>query len=209
MKKHTIWILTILMAVVFLGLLFMQIMYMKNMAEMRYEQFTEGARKSMIAVAQRLEQDETRHFLEEDVSSIESSSLYAQYPGNPVPQLGGMKYSFTTANGLEADLTIQGNITEISRLQPDASRTVDRFKNVQQTYRSNYLYQRGLLDDVILNILSSASERPIELRADSAVVRRYLRQELDTLGLKVPFEFALVAPGGKYVYRSTGYAPTA
>ncbi len=209
MKKHTIWILTILMAVVFLGLLFMQIMYMKNMAEMRYEQFTEGARKSMIAVAQRLEQDETRHFLEEDVSSIESSSLYAQYPGNPVPQLGGMKYSFTTANGLEADLTIQGNITEISRLQPDASMTVDRFKNVQQTYRSNYLYQRSLLDDVILNILSSASERPIELRADSAVVRRYLRQELDTLGLKVPFEFALVAPGGKYVYRSTSYAPTA
>ena len=42
------------MAVVFLGLLFMQIMYMKNMAEMRYEQFTEGARKSMIAVAQGL-----------------------------------------------------------------------------------------------------------------------------------------------------------
>ena len=137
------------MAVVFLGLLFMQIMYMKNMAEMRYEQFTEGARKSMIAVAQRLEQDETRHFLEEDVSSIESSSLYAQYPGNPVPQLGGMKYSFTTANGLEADLTIQGTITEISRLQPDASMTVDRFKNVQQTYRSNYLYQRGLLLSLI------------------------------------------------------------
>ncbi|MDE5643936.1 MAG: HAMP domain-containing histidine kinase [Muribaculaceae bacterium] len=209
MKKHTIWILTILMAVVFLGLLFMQIMYMKSMAEMRYEQFTEGARRCMIAVAEKLEQDETRHFLEEDVSSIESSSILAQYPGNPVPQLGGMRYSFTTANGLETDITIKGSVSEISKLQPGASATVDRFKNVQQTYRTNYLYQRGLLDEVILNILSTASDRPISQRADSSTVRRYLRQELDTLGLKVPFEFALEAPTGKLVYRSDGYQPTA
>jgi len=36
MKKQTIWILTILMAMAFVGLLCIQIFYVKNIVEIRY-----------------------------------------------------------------------------------------------------------------------------------------------------------------------------
>ena len=58
---------------------------------------------------------------------------------------------------------------------------------------------KGLIDDVIINIISQSSRRPFIERADSAVVRDYLRQALDTMGLKVPFEYEVViVPDRRY-----------
>ena len=59
MKKHTIWILTILMGFTFIALLCIQIFYMKNIVEIRYEQFSQGVRQALLAVTVKLEQDET------------------------------------------------------------------------------------------------------------------------------------------------------
>ena len=209
MKKQTIWILTIVMALCFMGLLCIQIFYMRNIVQIRYEQFSQGVRQSLVAVATHLEQDETRHFLEEDVRQVETSAVVSQYLGDPVPRLDGIKYSFTTKTGLEADLTIKGDITEISKIQGSGGPVGAHYKAFQDDYRNRYLYQKGMLDDVILNIMSKASTRPVSERADSARVSTYLRQELDTLGLKVPFEFAVANYAGTVLYKSAGFQTAA
>ena len=67
-----------MIALCFLGLLCIQIFYMKNIVQIRYEQFSQGVRQSLVAVAVHLEQDETRHFLEEDVRQVETSALMTQ-----------------------------------------------------------------------------------------------------------------------------------
>ena len=72
MKKQTIWLLSILMALAFTGLLCIQIFYMRNIVRIRYEQFSQGVRQSLVGVAMHLEQDEVRHFLEDEVSRVES-----------------------------------------------------------------------------------------------------------------------------------------
>ena len=51
MKKSTIWLLTVLIALTFLGLLYIQIIYMQSMIRMRDDQFTEGVRRSLYAVS--------------------------------------------------------------------------------------------------------------------------------------------------------------
>ena len=209
MKKLTIWILTVLMAIAFVGLLCIQIFYMKNIVQIRYEQFTQGVRQSLVAVAVRLEQDEARHFLEDEVQQVESSALVSQFIGEPSTNIGGLKYSFTTSTGLEADLTIKGSVNEISKLQNNSGGIGAHYQSVQDAYRDRYLYQKNLLDDVILNIISKASARPISERADSARVNLYLRQELDTLGLKVPFEYAVANHASTILYKSPGYHATA
>lgn len=200
MKKQTIWILAIVMAIAFLGLLCIQIFYMKNIVEIRYEQFAQGVRQSLVAVSQHLEQDEARHYLEDDVNNVE---MMNQYLGDN-SQLGGIKYSFTTSTGLEADLTIKGGISEINNLKTSSGLGA-HYNKLQDTYRNRYLYQRDMLDDVILNIMTKSSKRPITERADSMRVSRYLRQELDTLGLKVPFEFAVSNHAGTLMFKSSGY----
>ncbi|MDE5749278.1 MAG: HAMP domain-containing histidine kinase, partial [Duncaniella sp.] len=81
--------------------------------------------------------------------------------------------------------------------------------SMRELLRGKYLYQKGLLDEVILNIINQSSSRPIVERADSAEVRRYLRSELDNNGLNLPFEFAVVNRVGAYVYHSPGFNPSA
>lgn len=105
MKKSIIWFLTIIMALTFAGLLYIQIMYMKNMVRMRDDQFSEGVKRSLYSVSSLLEQEEAKYYLENDVASIESSVLPA-YPGAG-SNLGGVKYSVTTSEGLSGDFTLQ------------------------------------------------------------------------------------------------------
>jgi signal transduction histidine kinase len=213
MKKQTIWILTILMVVTFMGLLCMQIFYMRNMAQMRYDQFAQAVRQSLHSVEMRLSHDETKRFMEEDIDNIESTSIYGQYLGEQTPRLGGVRYSFTTNSGLEADLTIKGKPSEISNLQTIKTYPQQpprpAYAGVRPTLNEQYMVQKSMIDDVILEIISNASTRPITERADSALVRKYLRQELDTMGLKLPFEFALVNRNGNVVYKTNDFKASA
>ncbi len=204
MKKTTIWFLTIIMVLTFSGLLYIQIMYMKNMIRMRDDQFEEGVRRSLYSVSTALEQDETRHFLEEDALAIERS-VYSQIDQNKHDPngIGSLNYSFTTPDGLEANLTIHGDLNSLPKLNGNIPS--DRFRSMQETIRGQYLYQRGLLNEVIFNILSQSSNRPIKERADSAVVDGYLRTAFENNGLNLPFEYALVNRGGGVVYKSSGY----
>ena len=209
MKKQTIWILTILMVATFVGLLCIQILYMKNMVQMRYEQFTQGVRQSLLNVALRLEQDETRYFLDEDFYRLAATSVTTQRFSDGVSQDQGVKFSFTTPSGLEGDLTIKGDAQEITKIKDAEKAATQSYRRLQKAYRDQYLYQKGIIDDVILNIISRASERPIVERADSAIVKRYLTQELDTIGIRVPFEYAVVNCLGTVQYKSPGYKPAA
>ncbi len=192
MKKSTIWFLTVIMALTFMGLLYVQIMYMNNMKRMRDDQFDEGVKRSLYAVTTRLEQDEAKYFLEQDMASTEIRPISGRGEGSL-----GITNKFTTPEGIDYDLTLKMNV--------DRQRTSTSMKEL---LRGKYLYQKGLLDDVILNIINQSSDRPILERADSADVSRYLRSELDNNGLYLPFEFALVNRVGAFVYHSPGYAPT-
>ncbi len=202
MKKSIIWFLTIIMAVTFAGLLYVQIVYMRNMVKMRNEQFSEGVKRSLYAVSTALEQEETRYFLEEDVAQIQSSVLPRYSAGGD--SRGGVKYSFTTNEGVTGDLTLKGDVDQIeSRLSGSALATDSR--SIKDVIRGQYIYQRGLLDEVILNIISQSSNRPIEERADSALVASLLATEFANNGLNLPFEFAVVSRMGVPVYESKGF----
>lgn len=204
MKKSTIWFLTIIMAVAFAGLLYVQIVYMHNMVKMRNEQFSEGVKRSLYAVSSALEQEETRYYLEEDVAQIQSSVL-PRY-STPGENQAGVKYSFTTNEGVTGDITLKGDAEKI-RPQLSGSTLIGGRRSLQDVIRGQYIYQRSLLDEVILNIISQSSNRPIEERADSALVASLLKTELSNNGLNLPFEFAVVNRTGVPVYESKGFDP--
>ncbi|MCM1520729.1 MAG: HAMP domain-containing histidine kinase [Lachnoclostridium sp.] len=193
MKKSTIWFLTIIMALTFSGLLYVQIMYLKNMIQMRDDQFAEGVKRSLYAVVTRLEQDETKHYLDEDAARIESRFYPRTNPDGTI----SINSNFTTPEGINYDLTLKGDIKKQD----------DRYSSYRDMIRGQYLYQKGLLDEVILNILNQSSNRPIYERADSATVSNYMRSEFDNNGLNRPFEFAIVNRVGAIIYKTSGYNP--
>lgn len=205
MKKSTIWLLTIVMACAFIGLLYVQIMYMENMIKMRNEQFSEVVKRSLYGVSTTLEQDETKYFLEEDISDVESS-FYSDLSNGQTNK--SFEYSVPSPDG-NSSYKIQGNWSTI-KVEGNNSNKIsnfnDRYTSMQEILKGQYLYQKGLLNEVILNILSQSSNRPINERADSAVVRTYLKSELENNGLSLPFEFAVVNRNGDAVYKSEEFS---
>ena len=69
MKKSTIWLLAVVMAFAFAGLLFLQVQYVSIILKKSSEQFNETVKRSMLQVSKNLELDETRRFLEEDFAN--------------------------------------------------------------------------------------------------------------------------------------------
>ena len=204
MKKSTIWLLAVIMALTFAGLLYMQIMYLENMVKMRDDQFAEGVKRSLYSVTQMLVKDETSHYLDKELVNLQVGTTYAEYAGT-LPQVEGVTLRFTTKSGLETDLSIKGDAEKIVRLQSAPNGVLDHYKSMQEVLKGQYLYHKGLADQLILSIMTQSSNRPIEERADSTTVRRYLKNEFENNGIDLPFEFAVVNKNGHNVYTTPGY----
>ena len=198
MKRSTIWILTVVMAIALLGLLAMQIVYLEKMVDMRNSQFSEIVKRSLYSVSTMLEQNETKYFLDKDLA--EAEQMYSGISQN----------SFSFNDHPEAiDTTL--NTEDPASLRPANRNTLkdlnDSYQHKQEILKGQYLYQKSLLNEVILTILNHSSDRPIQERADSATVASYLRSELDFNGLSLPFEFAIVNRASGVVYKTDGYSP--
>lgn len=193
MKKSTIWVLIIVMSVTLLGLLFMQIMYIEKMVKMRNDHFRELVTLSLYNVASNLERDETKHFLDNHLDNSQSKIM----------NIGGGQFSGDIDFGRASSFGAASG----SRFGGDNGLTsnfgVDRSR--QEILKNEYLYQKALLNEVILNILEHASDRPIAERADSSKVSFYIDLELQRNGLKMPFEFAIVNRSATIEYCTSGY----
>ena len=183
------------MAIALLGLLAMQIVYMEKMVDMRNSQFSEIVMRSLYSVSTMLEQNETKYFLDKDLAEAEQT-----YSGN---------FDFNSLNDASVDTTFNADAT--ANVRPANLKTLkdlnDSYQHKQEILKGQYLYQKSLLNEVILTILNHSSDRPIQERADSATVANYLRSELEFNGLTLPFEFAIVSRSSGVVYKTSGYSP--
>ncbi len=196
MKRSIIWILTVVMTTALLGLLALEVVYMENMIKMRNEQFGEIVTRSIHEVSTMLEQNETKYYLDQDLADA------AAYRGSGRFDYGG---DLAASDSLAASEVIDGmklkrpaNFNTLKNLN-------DSYLLKQEILKEQYLYQRSMLNEVILTILTRSSDRPIAERADSTTVREYMASELENNGLTLPFEFAVTRRGGTMVYNTARY----
>lgn len=204
MKKSIMWILTAVMSITFCALLYFQIMYLENMVKMREEQFTEGVMRSLNSTSDFIERQETLYFLEQDVNIIESS-LYDNYSTDN----GNLKYSVDNRDGTVTDYTLKSEVRNEGSAITFPSATIQNvathYGAMQEVIRSQYLYQKGLLNEVILSILRDTGSRPAAERADSTMIKNCLGTELANNGLNVPFTFSVINNRNVPVYSTEGY----
>lgn len=188
MKKSLIWLLTAVMAITFGALLYFQIMYLENMVNMREAQFSENVMRSLHSTVEILERRETLHYLEEDIRMFDTDDSFDQTEMSTETLMAAASPSHP----------------KISYPSPTAN-VSDSYRSLQATLRSQYQYQKGLLNEIILNILREGPTRPALERADSTEVRRYLMEELQANGVNLPFTFAVTDVNGNYTYQTPGF----
>ena len=200
------------MAITFGALLYFQIMYLENMVKMREAQFSESVMRSLSATSSFMEKQETLHYLQEDINIIESN-LYDENSFSLENE--NLRYSVESPDGTVTNYTLAA---EVDRSRQDPSKLIfpsptgnisSHYRTMQEVIRSQYLYQKGLLNEVILSILRDSGRRSVFERADSTTIRNYLTTELAGNGLSVPFVFAITNNKGAILYASNGYDDTA
>lgn len=85
MRKSTIWLLAVVMAFAFAGLLYLQVNYVSIILKTRSEQFNETVKRSLRQVSKNLELDETRKYLEDDINRMRQISCI-KMPRCPKPR---------------------------------------------------------------------------------------------------------------------------
>lgn len=201
MKRKSIILLGIIMAVSFFGLIILQAKYMKLTADMRSEQFDESVKKSLYGVARMLEEEETLLYLNKNLTTPS----------------GRTKITTTTSFNFDSHgLSRLGDTTKsysCTRVKPKVfismkhgSNTIQESSRIlQNKLRERFIHERALLDDILIRLLSESYVRPIQERIDFQQVNEILDRELDNNGLNLPHYFSVIDKEGKEIYKSKGY----
>lgn len=198
MKRSLIWILTIVMAITFGALLYFQIIYLENMVKMREGQFSEVVMRSLNATASGLERQEAMYYLQKDAILLENTFD----EDSTFPIVNDTASPLLDFNKGEVETPV------LSQPFPPATQSVgDRFSRLQKTLRKQYLYQRDLLNEIIMEIIHDSSERSVYQRADSVAIRHILETEFSNNGLHVPFSFAITDMKDNIIYSCGGFSP--
>ena len=213
MRKSTIWLLAVVMAFAFAGLLYLQVNYVSIILKTRSEQFNETVKRSLRQVSKNLELDETRKYLEEDINRDENNFMYQNAPdaqslGQVINQ-EKLQFQIKDSNGnvqhqVEMSSFSSTQVEPLSSLsnRQTTNSIVNTSKDLQKTLKRRYQYQGGLIEEVIYNILYTANLKPIEERVDFKVLNNYLKAEYINNGLNLPFIFSVINKDGNVVYQS-------
>lgn len=202
MKKSLIWILTIVMAITFGALLYFQVIYLENMIKMREGQFSEAVMRSLLATSSGLERQETLHYLQQDAVLIESGLA-----DELEVEMNSQNSDLGKSSVIGDKKNSENHISFTEESFPPATQNVgDRYGNLQMTVRRQYLYQRDLLNEIIMDILHEPTDRTPMERADSTFIRNSLTTDLANSGLNVPFSFAVTDMKDNLLYSTDDFS---
>ena len=217
MKKSTIWILGVVMGLSFLSLLYLQVSYIEEMVKMRREQFDESVQRSLDQVCRNIELDETRNYLEADAVAVEKAAREAEEATSAVDNAHvsdeevvkyTQRYSVSSRNGL-------GHFEWEMKVVPSVPKPIiSTGKNIPQTARTlkeilndRYMHQRDLLNEVVYNILRTASDKPLKQRVNFKQLDAFLKVELRNNGIAIPYHFTVTDRMGTLIYHCSDYVP--
>ncbi len=202
MKRSVIWIISIVIGVSFVVLLLLQGQYTEMMVKMRKDQFDESVKRSLDQASRDLERNETFSYLEGVVSNYMEDLIeedeHDETPhsnkllGNPA-MLGVQRFD---------TISMMPRLSLVPNQRSALSVSTQQF---QMAIRNAYLYQKGILDEVIYSILYSASEVSFEERINPKFLDACMRTALEQNGVTLPFHFTICTSDGREVYRCSDY----
>ena len=214
MKKSTIWTIAVIMGFSFLALLFLQFSYVEEMVKMKKEQFDESVNRSLYQASRNLEMNETLRYLEKDVNATErraftQDSVIVDGFGSiqqthqfSVAADDGTIYSSFQVKALKMK---PASVPKAMIMRKDKNSLVDATKTMQKIVRQRYVYQRALLDEVVYNILYTASDKPLKERINFRMLDKDIRVELMNNGINIPYHFTVSTTDGREIYRCPEY----
>ena len=216
MKKKTIWTIAVIMGLSFILLLFLQLTYIREMANMKKEQFDESVNRALYQASRNLELNETLRYLEKDVRETERKENHQGNGSAGAQKDDADSSSRRTANSFRGSnyLTFRMkmkmdnpvNMPKAMILINDKNSNNAASRSLQEIVKNSYVYQKALVDAVVMNMLYSASDKPLKERVNFKILDQDIKAELINNGVNIHYHFTVTTQDGREVYRCPDYS---
>ena len=206
MKKKTIWTIATIMGLSFLALLFLQIKYIDEMVRMKKEQFDESVNRSLYQASRNLELNETLRFLEKDVNAANRKAHNDALDADSATVGSILPDNDTNSFENQMRRNDPASMPKVMILSNDKNSLSQASKSMKEIVRNRYVYQKALLDRVVMNILYNASDKPLQERVNFKLLDQDLKVELQSNGIMLPYHFRVTTQDGREVYRCPDYS---
>ena len=202
MKRTTIIIISLVIGISFFGLLLLQGRIVKAMVKMRKEQFDETVFRALDQTSRDLERNETFRYLETmaQQTGFEAENLNDKESQQRIQEALELGDSAVTPFRVKSRAIHPSRMPKALTLQPATSLDAAS-QRFQEFVKNAYLYQKGVLDEVINTILYNASERDFRDRVDFRLLDSNLRSELMAAGITLNYHFTVYDANGVEVFR--------
>lgn len=204
MKKSIIWLLTAVISVALAWILYIQINYIDDIVRVREEQFFDNVQTSLAGVSSTLEREETKKYLENEIENNNKRLQAFEYGKNS--EIYNNENIDTIIIKRDPSQHLASDNVK-SKFNNQTNKITSTNTGMLEVLRRQYLYQKGLLDEVVLLMLSTASSTPILDRVQPNLLNKYICNELKSNGLDIKFKYAIVDYNGDIVYKQAGYNP--
>lgn len=216
MKKKTIWTIAVIMGLSFILLLFLQLTYIREMANMKKEQFDESVNRALYQASRNLELNETLRYLEKDVRETERKENHQGNGSAGAQKDDADSSSRRTANSFRGSnyLTFRMKMKMDNPVKMPKAMILINDKNsnnaasrsLQEIVKNRYVYQKALVDEVVMNMLYSASDKPLKERVNFKILDQDIKAELINNGVNIHYHFTVTTQDGREVYRCPDYS---
>lgn len=206
------------MGISFLGLLYLQLRYAKEMVSMKREQFDESVNRALYQASRNLELNETLRYLEKDVNETERRAFHVDSISHGDGVNSGTvqhstQYAVAGKDGtiyssfeLKTITTKPSQMPKAMILRNDHNQMSQASQSLKEIVRNRYVYQKALLDEVVYSLLYSASDKSLKERINFKLLDQDLKAELMNNGINIPYHFSVTTQDGREVYRCPDYS---
>lgn len=98
------------------------------------------------------------------------------------------------------------NIPKAMILRNDRYSNNEASRSLQEIVKNRYVYQKSLLDEVLMNMLYSTSDKPLQQRVNFKILDQDIKGEnFINNGINIPYHFTVSTQDGREVYRCPDY----
>lgn len=223
MKISAILILSVIMAIAFFSLLFLQLEYVIKVRKMRIEHFDETVKRSLYDVSRDLELNQTRNYLLKEINMsadfeynnnnnrylyLPDSAYLSKYNFMPEEQI--FSRSDIISDNLKNNSIVETKSSLLTQKKKNTNAVVEASTEIQDKKIKRYLNERENIDEVVARILMNIPNTiPVEERINLKLIDSQLRTELKQNGIELPFSFEIVDNSNNPIYRQPKFNSSA
>ena len=206
MRKSTIGLLVSVMIFAFVGLLYLQVNYIREIVRTQDRQFEDVVKRSLYEVSHSLEIDETNRILNDQILKFSKKLTGTNNPLNDnIIVQKKQQFILRGKDRLsnELDINVKEEVNIRYNIIPGAGKSS---LSSQSQFIQESIFER---QDNIENLFNEAvrqrlkdDERPIQERLDVKKLKAYIEIQLANNNVALPFQFSVIDNNRNYIYKS-------